>query len=207
MVVLVVFVCVSLRGTDMGLLYVPKGMCVCTVGSVCKSKVCHHPPTLPTHPPQPKGMCVCVQLGVYASPRYVTIHPPHPPTHPNPKVCVCVCTDESPKTRCVYRWVKSVCADESSPLQLGCALIASPRADWRIQAIPFADTLRTTKACQFVLFFQSCCSFSGLQPWPRWRFWRFLPLQLLHILCQLAPRSLCQPAGFERNVPGTLRDS
>ena len=60
MVVLVVFVCVSLRGTDMGLLYVPK------------------------------GMCVCVQLGVYASPRYVTIHPPRPPTHPNPKVCVCV---------------------------------------------------------------------------------------------------------------------
>ena len=32
---------------------------------------------------------VCVQLGMYASPRYVTI--PTPPTHTNPKVCVCVC--------------------------------------------------------------------------------------------------------------------
>ena len=25
----------------------------------------------------------------------------------------CVCTDESPKTRCVYRWVRFVCADEA----------------------------------------------------------------------------------------------
>ena len=89
----------------------PKGVCVCvfvrTVGNVCKSKVCYHPHS--THPPtQRKGMCVCVcayswecmqvqgmlpsppQLGMYASPRYVTM--PSSPTHPpNPKVCVCVC--------------------------------------------------------------------------------------------------------------------
>ena len=106
---------------------------VCPVGNVCKSKVCYHPhPTHPPTPTQ-RYVCVCVQLGMCASLRYVTIpHPTHPPTHPNPKVCVCVqlgmyaspryvtiptppthppqryvcvhvCTDESPKTRCVYR--------------------------------------------------------------------------------------------------------
>ena len=69
MVVRVVLVCVSLRGT---------------------SNVCYHP-TRPTHPPQPKGMCVCVQLGMYASPRYVTISTP--PTHP-----------PQPKGMCVYSW-------------------------------------------------------------------------------------------------------
>ena len=43
-------------------------VCVCTVGNVCKSKVCYHP---------------SVQLGMYASPRNVTIPtPPTPPTHP-----------------------------------------------------------------------------------------------------------------------------
>ena len=57
--------------------------------------------------------CVCVQLGMYASPRYVTIPTPptHPPTtHPTQRY---VCTDESPKTRCVYSWVRFVCADEA----------------------------------------------------------------------------------------------
>ena len=99
----------------------PKGMCVCgrTVGKICKSKVCYHPhPTHPTdHPhssmcathhirrllcvhglgtPTPPNLqryvCVCVQLGMSASPRYVTI--PTPPTHPayslQRYVCVCV---------------------------------------------------------------------------------------------------------------------
>ena len=38
-------------------------------------------------------------------------HPTHPPTtHPTQRY---VCTDESPKTRCVYRWVRFVCADEA----------------------------------------------------------------------------------------------
>ena len=102
-------------------------VCVCTVGNVCKSKVCYHPH--PTHPPQPKGMCVysweCMQVqGMLPSPphthpptptqRYVCAcswecmqvqgmlpSPPHPPT-PTQRY-VCVCTDESPKTRCVYR--------------------------------------------------------------------------------------------------------
>ena len=43
-------------------------------------------PTPPTHPPQPKGMCVCVQLGMCASLRYVTI-----PTHPPQPKGMCVC--------------------------------------------------------------------------------------------------------------------
>ena len=115
----------------------PTKVCVCvrTIGNVCKSKVCYHPH--PTHPPtQPKGMCVCVcvQLGMYASPRYVTI--PTPPTHPPPTqpkgMCVqmspqkhVVCTDESDLCaqmrllECVYRWVKSVCADESPTYKTG----------------------------------------------------------------------------------------
>ena len=140
MVVRVVFVWVSLRGTDMGLLYVPvcsyscvsswecmqvQGMlpspphppthpnpkvcvCVCTIGNVCKSKVCYHPH--PTHPPTPtqRYVCVCAVGNVCKSKVCYHPHPTHPPT---PKVCVCVhvCTDESPKTRCVYRWVRSVC--------------------------------------------------------------------------------------------------
>ena len=58
-------------------------VCVCTVGNVCKSKVCYHP-----HPTQ---RYVCVQLGMFASPRYGTIPTPHTPTHPDPKVRVCVC--------------------------------------------------------------------------------------------------------------------
>ena len=80
----------------------PKGMCVCVQLGMCASLRYVTIPTPPTHPPQPKGMCVCVQLGMYASPRYVTI--PTPPTHPPQRyVCVHVRTDESPKTRCVYR--------------------------------------------------------------------------------------------------------
>ena len=45
----------------------------------------------PPRPPTPtqRYVCVCVQLGMYASPRSVTI--PTPPTHPDPNVCVCVC--------------------------------------------------------------------------------------------------------------------
>ena len=96
-------------------------VCVRTVGNVCKSKVCYHPQ--PTHPPNPKVcvcVCVCVQLGMYASPRYVTI--PTPPTHhpPNPKVCVyrwvpknTLCVQMS--QICVRRWgFWSVCTDESN---------------------------------------------------------------------------------------------
>ena len=101
-------------------------VCVCVQLGMYASPRYVTIPTPPTHP-NPK-VCVCVQLGMYGSPRYVTI--PTPPTHPNPKVCVCVqlgmcaspryvtiptppthrkgmcvcvCTDESPKTRCVYR--------------------------------------------------------------------------------------------------------
>ena len=67
-------------------------------------------------------VCVCVQLEMYASPRYVTI-----PTDES-DLCVqmspqkhVVCTDESDLCaqmrllECVYRSVKSVCADESPP--------------------------------------------------------------------------------------------
>ena len=50
--------------------------------------VCVHVLGTPTPPNLQRYVCVCVQLGMYASPRYVTI-PTHPP---NPKVCVCVRT-------------------------------------------------------------------------------------------------------------------
>ena len=166
MLVRVVFVWVSLRGTDMGLLYVPVCSYSCVYSWECmqvqgmlpspphpptptQRYVCVYnwecvqvqgmlpsPPHPPTHP-NPK-VCVCVQLGVYASPRYVTI--PTPPT-PHPKgMCVWMCVQMSPQKHvvctdesdlcaqmrllgCVYRWVKSVCADESSPqwqLTLSC---------------------------------------------------------------------------------------
>ena len=103
----------------------PKGMCVCVcvqLGMYASPRYVTIP-SPPTHPPNPKVcVCVCVQLGMYASPRYVTIPTPptHPPTtHPTQRY---VCTDESPKTRCVYRWVRfvrrwgfwSVCTDESN---------------------------------------------------------------------------------------------
>ena len=48
---------------------------------------------------------LCVQLGMYASPRYVTI--PTPPTHPPQRyVCVCMCVQMSPQKHVV-------CTDES----------------------------------------------------------------------------------------------
>ena len=102
-------------------------VCVCTVGNVCNSKVCYTIPTPPT--PTQRYVRVCTVGNVCNSKVCYTI--PTPPTHPNPKVCVCVqmspqkhvvCTDESDLCaqmrllECVYRWVKSVCADESSPL-------------------------------------------------------------------------------------------
>ena len=86
-------------------------VCVCTVGNVCKSKVCYHPHP---HPPQPKGMCVCVcacvQLGMYASPGYVTI-PPHPPTPTQRYVCVCV--QMSPQKHFVCTYESDLCAQMS----------------------------------------------------------------------------------------------
>ena len=63
------------------------------------------------------GHCVAlwtrVTLQVWTCVKYVPKQ--SIPQHlPQPKgVCVCVCTDESPKTCCVHRWVKSVCADEA----------------------------------------------------------------------------------------------
>ena len=81
-----VCVCVQL-----GMYPTQRYVCVCTVGNVCKSKVCYHPH--PTHPPThpDPNVCVCVQLGMYASPTYVNIpHPTHPPTTPTQRyVCVC----------------------------------------------------------------------------------------------------------------------
>ena len=89
-------------------------VCVCVQLGMYASPRYVTIPSPPTHPPNPKVcVCVCVQLGMYASPRYVTIPTPptHPPTtHPTQRY---VCTDESPKTRCVYRWVRFVCADEA----------------------------------------------------------------------------------------------
>ena len=49
-------------------------------------------PTPPTHPPQPKGMCVCAYSWECMQVQGMLPSPPHPPTHPNPKVCVCVRT-------------------------------------------------------------------------------------------------------------------
>ena len=127
MVVRVVFVWVSLRGTDMGLLYVPVCSYSCVSSWECMQVqgMLPSPPHPPTHP-QPKGMCVCVQLGMCASLRYVTI--PTPPTHPpQPKgMCVCVCSWECmqvqgmlpspphPPTHPPQRYVcVHVCTDES----------------------------------------------------------------------------------------------
>ena len=127
MVVRVVFVWVSLRGTDMGLLYVPVCSYSCVSSWECMQVQGMLPSPPPTHPPTPtqRYVCVCVQLGMCASLRYVTI--PTPPTHPpQPKgMCVCVCSWECmqvqgmlpspphppthPKGMCVcacaYRWV------------------------------------------------------------------------------------------------------
>ena len=67
----------------------PKGMCVCTVGNVCKSKVCYHPH--PIHPPPPNERYVCVcDSWECMQVQGMLPSPTHPPTHPNPKVCVCV---------------------------------------------------------------------------------------------------------------------
>ena len=74
-----------------------------------------HPTLVPTHPTHPS---------LVAAPTHTT-HPPHlyqgavsshptPPSPPTPTMCVC--TDESPKPVGVYRWVRSVCADESHGL-------------------------------------------------------------------------------------------
>ena len=49
-------------------------------------------------------VCVCVQLGMYASPRYVTI--PTPPTHPPPTQPKGMCVQMSPQKHVV-------CTDES----------------------------------------------------------------------------------------------
>ena len=128
-------------------------VCVCAYSWECMQvqRMLPSPAHPPAHPTK-VCVCVCVQLGMYASPRYVTIpspptHPtqryvwgmyaspryvtiPTPPTHPPPTqpkgMCVqmspqkhVVCTDESDLCaqmrlwECVYRWVKSVCADES----------------------------------------------------------------------------------------------
>ena len=80
----------------------PKGMCVCvcTVGNVCKSKVCYHPhphppphPTPPTHPNPKVYVCVCVYSWEYVCKSQGMLpSPPHPPTPPK---CVCVCTVEN----------------------------------------------------------------------------------------------------------------
>ena len=93
-----------------------KGMCVCAYSWECMQVqgMLPSPAHPPTHPPtQPKGMCVCVRTvgNVCKSKVCYHPHPTHPPTtHPTQRY---VCTDESPKTRCVYRWVRFVCADEA----------------------------------------------------------------------------------------------
>ena len=108
-------------------------VCVRTVGNVCKSKVCYHPQ--PTHPPNPKVcVCVCVRTvgNVCKSKVCYHPHPTHPPPTQPKGMCVqmspqkhVVCTDESDLCaqmrllECVYRWVKSVCADESPTSILG----------------------------------------------------------------------------------------
>ena len=92
----------------------PKGMRVCTVGNVCKSKVCYHPhhpqryvcvyswecmqvqgmlPSPPhTHPPTPtqRYVCVCVRAvgNVCKSKVCYQPHPTHPPTPTQRHVCV-----------------------------------------------------------------------------------------------------------------------
>ena len=88
-------------------------------------------------------VCVCVQLGMYASPRYVTIPTPptQPPTHhpPNPKVCVyrwvpknTLCVQMS--QICVCRWgFWSVCTDESN---LCAQMSPLPSADVGIPRTP-----------------------------------------------------------------------
>ena len=99
-----------------------KGMCVCAYSWECMQVQGMLPS--PAHPPtQPKGMCgECMQV------QGMLLFPAHPPTHhpPNPKVCVyrwvpkntlCVQMSQICVRRwgfwSVYRWVKSVCADES----------------------------------------------------------------------------------------------
>ena len=64
-------------------------VCVCTIGNVCKSKVCYHPPPHPPTHPNPK-VCVCVCSWECMQVQGMLPSPPHPPTHPK-SMCVCAC--------------------------------------------------------------------------------------------------------------------